>query len=280
VPVPRPPANREDQKAREYLDKGADLVEARLGFAPRSVVGSPEPEAPSVPPVQNPDDQDVGDGAADAWEQFPILGLIAATGVVDDRATGSFYRRWDSKAEYLRDLVRYLLSDDRRADGTPTERSREWLVALGKKLPLQEFIRQQCANELPYLANAERAFAVQLYLWSAGRRFEWIRELLNSSYQEVTDKWSEAYQVMLTAYQLKFRPGFDERTLAIVLTTMIEGFAIRRLVDPDSASPDLFADSVMALFLGILVPESDPEPTPLREFFDRTFDPSHRSRPA
>lgn len=235
----RPAVRKDDPKALEYLEKGAELVRARLGYGRAATEESGPPE--------------------EQLAEFPLLDLIAATDVLDDKGTGAFYRRWKNKPEFLRSLMEYLLDDDRRKNGPPAERKEAWMERLAEKPELRTLIVERAFRELQAVVD-EPAFAVQLHLWSASRKYPEVGKLLRQSYSEATEAWSSAYKMLFSMYGLQLREGFDERQLTIIITALIEGLAIRRQVDEESVDPDLFADAVMAFFLGAVVPRNSTEP--------------------
>lgn len=254
----RPAAKPDDQTAQRYLHTGWQVVQAKLGYSPDAA---------------EPDDTDAATATRrsdkQAVPEFPLLGLIGPTEVIrDDETTGGFYRRWDTKADYLADLVRYILDNARMRDGTPDQRSLALLNRLINDRPtFGEFVHTAAQEEMDSLAD-DPAFAVEVHLWPAARTHPWVRELMAQAYVEGTDGWSQAYRNVLSLYRMKLRSGFDERRLAVLLTALLDGLALRRGVEPDDVDDDLFPEGVLALLHGLLQHDDSPVDQSMVAAFD------------
>jgi hypothetical protein len=248
----RPAARPDDETAQRYLAKGWQLIQSKLGYGSTTSDRSTRTRA----------------AKSDDVPEFPLLGVIGPTDVIDDaETTGGFYRRWTSKAQYLADLVRYILDNSRMVHGTPEQRSRGLLMRLKDRPSFSEFVQAAAREEMNSLKE-DPAFAVQLHMWAASRTHEWVRELMASGYAEATEQWSEAYELVLKFYGMRLRPGFDERRLAVVLTAILDGLTLRRGLEPDAVDDELFPEAVLALLLGLLEREDSDEQATLIEAFD------------
>jgi len=247
----RPTARPDDETGQRYLTVGWQLVQQKLGY--EGGVGSEPGSRKGGQTVDLP--------------EFPVLGLISPTDVVGDETTGGFYRRWSTKAEFYADLVRYILDNSRMRNGTPEQRSRELVMRLADRPTFGEFVHAAASGEMESIKD-DPAYAIQLHMWAATRTHEWVRDLMASGYADATDHWSDAYRLVLSLYHMELRPGFDERRLAVLLTALLDGLALRRGIQPDAVDDELFPDGVVALLLGLLEREGDPDRRSLLEAFD------------
>ena len=265
VPMGRPPARSDDDTAQRYLVRGWQLIQAKLGYS--STSGARPSRRSGV--ARRPGDDDV--------PEFPLLGLIGPTDVIEsNETTGGFYRRWTSKAQYLADLVRYILDNRRMVHGTPEQRSRQLVMALKDRPDFRDFVQAAAREEMDSLAE-DPAFAVQLHMWAASRTHEWVRELMAAGYAEGTEHWSEAYALVLRFYGLRLRRGFDERRLAVILTALLDGLTVRHGLEPDAVDDDLFPDAVLAVLLGLLEREDSDPTVSLLEAFDNLTEVSQQA---
>jgi hypothetical protein len=253
----RPAARPDDQTAQRYLHTGWQLVQTKLGYDSDAAESSDRRGSAT----RSTRKEDV--------PEFPLLGLIGPTEVIsDDETTGGFYRRWDTKADYLADLVRYILNDARMKNGPPEQRSLELLTRLIQEKPtFGEFVHTAARTEMDALTD-DPAFAIALHLWPATRTHPWVRDLMAEGYAESTGRWSQAYQSILSLYGMTLRRGFDEQRLAVLLTALLDGLALRRGVEPEAVDDDLFPEAVLALLLGLLQHADNPEDQSVIEAFD------------
>jgi hypothetical protein len=244
----RPTANTGDPTAQRYLASGWELCKAKLGYTESA-------------PARSDDEDDLRD--------FPLLGTIGPTDVVgEDDTTGSFYRRWASKGRFLADLARYIVANGRFADGGPSERARALVMRLGDITTLGDLIRSGARSEVELLTD-DPTFAFQLQMWSIRRRYAWIQDELRESFDEATEGWGDAYELIFRLYGMRLRPGFDGRRLAVAITALVDGMAIRRGIDPDTVDEELFPEALLALLRGVLEHDDGNEGVSVADAFDQ-----------
>lgn len=223
-------ATADDATAERFLANGWAALRERLGYG------------------ENAD-------ASSALGDIPLLAGIGPTLAVGEDTTGAFYRRWPNREAYLSDLLDYALAQT-RLGGTDDERTRRMLESLADRPPISRLIALVAAAELDDLAQ-DPWLALQLCLWPDSRRQEQVREHLQNSYESTSDTWQFAYDMVVNMYRLSLRPDVSTRRLAVLLTALVDGMAIRKVLDPDSVDDDLMPEGVQAMVLGILDPTLD-----------------------
>jgi AcrR family transcriptional regulator len=81
-------------------------------------------------------------------------------------------------------------------------------------------------------------------------------DLLRELYQETTEVGVPHYRRIIAGLGRDMLPPFRHQDLSVALTALVEGLQLRAGVDPDAASPELFADLVSAIILALTQPRS------------------------
>ncbi|CCH28854.1 helix-turn-helix domain-containing protein [Actinosynnema sp. NPDC047251] len=70
---------------------------------------------------------------------------------------------------------------------------------------------------------------------------------VRDEYDDLTGKSAAAYSVTLASWGGELRKPFTPKNIAVVLTALVEGMALRWLLDPKAVPEGLFGDAVVAL---------------------------------
>ncbi len=170
-----------------------------------------------------------------------------------ERSTGSFFHYWKTTDDYISDLLEHVL---RPGSVSQVEEMGSMLEQLAddRAQPVA-FLRAICEQDFLNTIN-DPLLPVQMLLWSRhtdprvrqtlARFYDWTDEISVSSYQLLTAAWHR-----------KARDPFDLDTYAVVLTALLEGLAIRHLVQPHRVPISLLGQIALALIPILTAAEND-----------------------
>jgi len=192
---------------------------------------------------------------------------------------GAVYHYWDSQDDYRRALLETILSTERfRADGqvaavvTAIRQATERAGATS----IRDSVHAGASKNFEMAAANPASLQLQLSLW-AKHDDETVRELLAGLYRSLNDDFMPLYEKVVADSGRQFRPPFDARSLAVVLTALVEGLLIRHAVDqqavpaaltevprllgepedPQEGTWDLFAAASYFIACGMTEPRPD-----------------------
>ena len=84
---------------------------------------------------------------------------------------------------------------------------------------------------------------LQMALWSKQMTDPYVRGLLKELYQGIDANFEPVMDTALQAYGLRVKEPFDTHLLAVVLTALAEGLAMRWGVDPDAVPETIVEDA-------------------------------------
>lgn len=200
------------------------------------------------------------------WRQQPPAALFAGLSVAKvSEAAGitrsTFYSYWPSSSEFLSDLARYLIQID--ATNYPA------IVAATGRHPyppnpstdVPRTIVSDCAAHLD-VAILDPTLGLRLGLLSRVDDPE-IAEVLRQLYQNAEAAQFQPLAFSIEHWGRKIREPLTEKTLKIVFSSILEGFAVRWTVEPDRFPLDLYGQVVLPLLM-ILTRRHDDE----RDFYE------------
>jgi AcrR family transcriptional regulator len=166
----------------------------------------------------------------------------------------TFYRYWDTQAEYVQDLLRHVLGTEATptADGAPTMVSRQPpsdLGALVKDLVGHDFVR---------LAESDGArMRISLAVVDALRQPP-LDELLREFYETSIQRLESAYDAMLEALGRRPVPPVTTRELVRIVQALLAGMVLQAKAGNDDPHPSVLLEwAVLTLFQGLTEPVSD-----------------------
>ncbi|MGL4298166.1 MAG: TetR family transcriptional regulator C-terminal domain-containing protein [Candidatus Neomicrothrix subdominans] len=113
---------------------------------------------------------------------------------------------------------------------------------------------------------------VQLALW-VGRDDPEVADQLRSIYRHLDDIVADLFDSLLSHWGRKMRPGFSTATLAACMGALVEGLVVRRAVDPEAVTDDLFGVVLLGLFPA-LTQDADEAPVPFQSAVSRYTRPT------
>jgi AcrR family transcriptional regulator len=165
------------------------------------------------------------------------------------RSTGAFYHYWETQADYVRDLLPYLM---------------RWDAMLEQDPALDRI--QAAAPEQMEAAFIVRMFdgAIDAMTATTVGRLEWllfsmvddasVRVILHDLYREYADMFAAEYERLLGSVGLRPATGMTWIDVATMITAALDGLALRRSIDPERASSETAARMLAAILTSVLVP--------------------------
>jgi AcrR family transcriptional regulator len=170
------------------------------------------------------------------------------------RSTGSFFHHWASAEDYLNDLIAFVFGSGLLPE-IVDEVTTDLDHLLGGSNDPVGVIASICRADFDHTVGSP-FFPVELLLRSRPND-ERIADGLRAFYHETDESLKSAYEAVISSWQLEPRPPFTYDSIAVLFTALLEGLAIRHLIDSECVPPDLFGQGVLGLLVGMLQrPES------------------------
>jgi len=209
------------------------------------------------------------EAGADLLREEPVGDILSQVKVADvarragGRSIGAVYHHWRDQDSYRRDLLAYILQPGRYR-GVHEAEALAATVGEGEpddSRPTLEAAVRTMGNQLFDELKVNPWLVLQMALWSKQMTDPYVRGLLKNLYQGIDASFEPVMETALRGYGLRIKEPFDTHLLAVVLTALAEGLAMRWGVDPDAVpeaiiedantggKSSLFAEAVLA-FLG------------------------------
>lgn len=217
------------------------------------------------------------EAGADLLREEPVGDILSQVKVADvarragGRSIGAVYHHWRDQDSYRRDLLAYILDPGRYRGAHEAEAMAATVVdGPGVARPPLEAAVRTMGNQLFDELKVNPWLVLQMALWSKQMTDPYVRGLLKELYQGIDANFEPVMDTALQAYGLRVKEPFDTHLLAVVLTALAEGLAMRWGVDPDAVpetivedaetggKSSLFAEAVLA-FLGWATEPTDTE---------------------
>jgi AcrR family transcriptional regulator len=153
------------------------------------------------------------------------------------------------KTRFLKELLLSLVSGSTRASDHLGSEVKEALAS-SKGEPVQ--VVRQLATWNFILARDDPGELQRMAALILGRNTPHVMKALSEDYGRATRNGIDAYIAILAKWGATLRAPFTPLLLAIVLTALVEGLALRARIDPNLVPDSLFGDAVVALIAGIV----------------------------
>lgn len=151
-------------------------------------------------------------------------------------SVGMLYHYWETQEDYRADLLDELFSPQRYAPTTVPD----LFDILGQGSgPIDELVRVGAEVEFRALRD-NTELRLLMATWAADDPD--ANPKIAAQYEAVAARWASVYEMVFDAYGLEIRPPFTFRTMAVMVTAMGEGLAVRSSLDPSSVPDDLVRD--------------------------------------
>src|SRR5262245_53836893 len=167
----------------------------------------------------------------------------------------TFYRYWPTQAEYVQDLVRWLLT----VEGTPTADGAEVLSRRSMPGDVHGFAFELARLDFATLRDDERARMRVGLLMMEVLRDEPVADLTQQYYDETMDRLAAAYGDLLEHWRLELIPGLTTRDLARMLQGLLLGLVVQTKAAHDEPhGAQLFEWAACALITDLTRPQAGP----------------------
>lgn len=154
------------------------------------------------------------------------------------------------KAKFYDELLKSLVEDQKRARlGLLYEELRASLVESGgdPRAAIRRLARWDYEQ-----VRSDPAFRTFLLISALGQGHKQAVSAIRVEYAELTDHGKLGYEQILAHWGATLRKPFNTQTLAVLLTAVVEGLALRSLLDPDAVPDELFGDAVVAIAAAVV----------------------------
>lgn len=161
----------------------------------------------------------------------------------------TYYKTFRSKKRFVEDLVLSLNAAPQRVTHGLTEMVRQQLIETDGD-PRQT-VRAVCAWDFEQVRQ-DPSTLLQLAVLVLARQHRGAMSKLRQAYAAYDDAGKQSYEALLARWGASLRKPFTHETVAVLLTALVEGLAIRHLADPKAVPRDLFGDAAIALIGSIV----------------------------
>jgi len=247
---PRPAPSRHDATARQFLRAASALIDAYLDDQP----GDARPAR--LRSIRFP-------AALDWLRTEDVIRLAAAeadTGV----SRKAFFNRWPTRDEFLPDALVFALVYDEVPDD-PKDVAQQMPPEASAAPSLAVSVASIAESVLDSLQRNPRSY-LTLHIGPLLAQHPRLRDAILPSMQQGNAVWADGFAALIDELGVVLRPEWTPQRLALALQAALDGFLLRNRIQPEDFLPSgwegagLFADTVIALVLGIIDAEQSGEP--------------------
>ena len=177
---------------------------------------------------------------------FIKRGLIVSEITAKARLTPqTFNNCFSDKEKFFEALMSELIPDSRRNDGLLAKIAR----IAGDRQTCDDF-RQTLAEHVETVVKSD-AFRLKMIVALFGRDQRGAISSVRRDYNIWTNKISEQYQTALNRWGVTLNEPFDTRKIAVLFTALMEGLALRALLDEEPVK-DLAGDAFLGFAAGVI----------------------------
>lgn len=164
-----------------------------------------------------------------------------------DSSTATFFRKFNTKSDFLTTVVEHLSRTPLPADVRDTVRTQ----MTNSGASIRAAVSALVAHYFPAIVDQKSTTATLLDHVFRGP----ASAALAGGYRLRDDALLDAFEALFDPEGGAFRRPFTARSFAVTVNALVDGFRIRSQVDPASVSADVMSDAVLA-FLGAVVDTS------------------------
>ena len=155
------------------------------------------------------------------------------------KTAGSAYKIWPTQEDYRNELLHHVLSE--ALDREAIEAVAAHQTAVSEDLPpVHELIRSSVTSALDEVAApGTKQYQVYLALWLAAPHDPALRAKLHDSDMTLIDGYINLYESLADAYELEWKPPYDARLFATLVSALTEGLTVESLSMPRIAERQL-----------------------------------------
>jgi BetI-type transcriptional repressor, C-terminal len=161
------------------------------------------------------------------------------------------------RSRLVAELVRETLDPER---SMATRELAEQMVGLvgpdDELLSVDDQVRRYATDQYVEVLRDDLS-RVQAVLWGLGHDDPVVRERFCAMYADWTSRIAFAIQAVVMSIGRELVEPYTPQSVAVVLTGLIEGLAVRARVDPDAVPRELFGEVAVTLMYGVTRPVGD-----------------------
>ncbi len=159
-------------------------------------------------------------------------------------SSATFYRKFATKAGYLSKVLDGLI-----ADNSPTPTGVKATVQSALDAADRDRIRavRKLVIEHFDIAFSDRSTTRRLLAITLGSATRQSAHLVRANYDHTDRLILDVFDVLFARSGATLRKPLTTQSFCVVMTALVEGFAVRHRADPSAVSPQLVADAVLAV---------------------------------
>lgn len=150
---------------------------------------------------------------------------------------GTFRDRWQSKSDFVGDLVSYAVWSRSGLTGSESQPAGGLSVPASTATAIDVLARQEMGLRLHPLGID--ALRVRIHLQPTADLDTSLGEIVADAYRRMAHSWVVTFRAIITAQGRALRDGISVGDLAVILTGTAEGLALRSLVEDPAGRPDV-----------------------------------------
>lgn len=188
------------------------------------------------------------------------------------RTIGAFYHHWPDQDSFRRDLLAHVLGPEQLPADETVRRVAE---QVGDVVEPGEIVRRNARANLVWGVRRPE-YVLSVALWAQAGSDPLVRELLLGLYKGATNVYAPMYANLFEVNGWKPRPPFTVESIAVLVTSLLDGLVMRAVVEPeavpfalpdesgravpeDDAAWDLFSAALLALLPTVTMPADAPD---------------------
>jgi AcrR family transcriptional regulator len=190
-------------------------------------------------------------------DQFARVLTAGAVSTEAGRARQTFYRYWETQADYVEDLVHYITDPSH-------SRSSDALVALESEAdgldtqdPAAE-IRRMSEHTFERFTG-DPAQAARTLLWTVHPNDELVADRVRDLYRSNDTTAARGFEAIGGKLGIEPRPPFTHETVALLFNALRSALLLHLGIDPDRVPESFFGDVMVAVTNGVTRRIDDPD---------------------
>lgn len=168
-------------------------------------------------------------GATVTIGKFNLVDVCQQAGMT---TAGSAYKIWDTQESFRLDLLEHLLEVTFHTDAAVDEVASILTTTDVAPATIQEVIRVVGAQN--FAQNAENmSVMTQISLWIAAEYAPDLQQKVTAHEQQSLQAFAELYDATITGFGREWAPPFTAEHLAVALSALVQGLALRLHATPD-----------------------------------------------
>jgi AcrR family transcriptional regulator len=183
------------------------------------------------------------------------------------KSTGAFYHYWETQADFTNDLITHVLEPDAVIEQDPL--TPEFRVVATTETTQSEDLRNLFEFACSDLASSR---SLRLHLLLSSMEDQTVKDRLRHMYRGYQSAFAAMYEHLFSGTKVRLVDGLDWSDLSFLITSALDGVAIRRRIDPEVATPELVERMLMSILVASFTATDSVSTPSLRVHFSSLFD--------